>query len=150
MDMAMKGESGSTDTLSTLPLVACCAVAVVVLIAAMKHAAGGVSPEIEELTSFCSELLENAERNLTRMSEDGRIYLNPGWTELAAEIEMPENVPGDISSLVIVRILGRAEFSLPIYGDVSSCSEVVSSAEPFIFVEGGVRLPGELIAEAGR
>jgi hypothetical protein len=145
----MIGESGSTDTLSTLPLVACCAVAVVVLIAAMGRAAGGGSPQTEELTSFCNELIENAEENLTGMSEDGRLYLNPGWTELAAKIVIPEN-SGGVASLLVVRILGKGEFLFPLSGNISGCSDVVSATEPFMLVEDGVRLPGELIAEAGR
>lgn len=149
----MRSEAdGATDVLSSLPIIACCIFAVMVLVAAIGQTAvsrydGDGEAAMEE---SCRGLLAEAAKTLTERSEDGRRYLDKDWRERAAGMSPPESSPEGVSTAITVRLLGEEPSEFPLSGNISVCREIFSASAPILLVSEGTCIPGEIIARAGR
>jgi len=140
--------AGTTDVLSSLPIIACCIFAVMMLVAAIGQSAGRDGRE--GLEGPCGELLDEALRNLTAQSEDGRRYLYMDWEERAGALRPAECSDALLTSSIEVRLLGVNSSELILHGNLSSCREVFSEGAPVLLVSGRCTIPGEIVARVGR
>ena len=144
------GAEGATDALSSLPIIACCVFAVMVLVAAIGQTEpDGFASRGGFMEDSCGDLLGEALDLLTERSEDGRRYLDGDWMEHAADTPLPESSVDGASYAVAVRLLGEEAAEFPLNGNISGCSEVFSESAPVMLVSGGVHIPGEVIARVG-
>ena len=149
----MKNDTqGATDVLSSLPIIACCIFAVMVLVAAIGQAAGGRFGRTEDggMDESCEALLEEALRNMTVRSEDGRRYLDGDWAKRAPLVSAPNIQDTPLSSAIEVRLLGAPSCEYTLSGNMSICSEVFSASTPVLLITGGICVPGEIVARVGR
>jgi len=147
---AMKNdEHGTTDVLSSLPIIACCIFAVMILVAAIGQSAGGRGKD-EGLSDSCNALLEQALKNMTVRSEDGRHYLDKDWRERAAILAPVGSEEGTVSSAIEVRLLGENTSMTGLSGNIGGCRESFSASAPVLLITGNICIPGEIIARVGR
>jgi len=143
---------GTTDVLSSLPIIACCIFAVMVLVAAIGQAAGGRFGRTGDggMEESCEALLEEALRNMTVRSEDGRRYLDGDWGKRAPLVPAPNFQDTSMSSAIEVRLLGAPSCEFLLSGNMSSCLEVYSASAPVLLITGGICVPGEIVVRVGR
>ena len=150
---AMKEDAhGTTDVLSSLPIIACCISAVMVLVAAIGQAAGGRFGRIGDdgMDESCEALLEQALRNMTIRSDDGRRYLDGDWSKRAPLVSALNFQDTSMSSAIEVRLLGAPSCEFLLSGNTSICLEVYSASAPVLLITGGICVPGEVVARVGR
>jgi hypothetical protein len=143
-----KDDRGATDVLSSLPIIACCIFAVMVLVAAIGQSAKGHDGQ-SEIGKSCNALLEEALSNMTVRSEDGRLYLDLDWSDRAGDLPAARYQDSPLSSAIEVRLLGANSSVFALSGNLSSCNEVFSASAPVLFVSGGHCIPGEIVARVG-
>lgn len=145
------GAEGATDVLSSLPIIACCIIAVMVLVAAIGQTSGNgyEGGGGAALDDSCAALLDETLNLLTERSEDGRRYLDADWRGRAVDVPLPESPIEGASYAVTVRLLGERDTECSLSGNISACSEVFSESAPVMLVSGGVCIPGDIIARVG-
>lgn len=144
-------ERGSTDVLSSLPLIACCTVAVMVLLAAIGHSAGGGSAEGgEALGDICEAFLEGALDLLTDSSPEGKRYLYSDWQSRAAGLSAFMKDQEALSFTITVIMLGAEPQERELQGNTAVCTEVTADSAPILSMRSGWCTPGEIVAKVGR
>jgi hypothetical protein len=146
-----RSDSAATDILSSLPIIACCIVSVMILVGVLAHttSGGSIVSKGGALDEECHRILSTTLKVLTSESEDGRRFIAHDWEVRLRSMEFhPEDGP-DVSLSIEVRLFRLAPFEIAVAGSISSCQEVRSAAEPVILVDQGRLVPGEIIVKVG-
>jgi hypothetical protein len=148
----MRSESAATDILSSLPVIACCIVSVMILVGTFSHATarGSSDSEGKALIEECKRILTTALGHLTSLSQDGRRYIANDWEGRLKDVDFGTETTRDASIAIQVRLFGLTPYELELAGNISMCKEVRSASEPVILIDQGRLIPGEIIAEVGR
>ncbi|HUW42804.1 MAG TPA: hypothetical protein VMW02_01060 [Thermoplasmata archaeon] len=147
----IRSENAATDVLSSLPVIACCIVSVMMLMGAFSHAlAGGYrDSESKALVEECQRILSTTLLHLTS-ARDGRRYIAHDWEDRLKGIDFNPEAGRDASASIEVRLFDHAPYELALTGNTSMCQEVRSASEPVILINHGRLNPGEIIVRAGR
>jgi len=145
-------ENAATDVLSSLPIIACCIVSVMILMGTFSHAMAGGSGDSEgkALIEECQRILSTALGHLTSESQDGRRYIAHDWEDRLKSIDLDPETERDASASIEVRLINQAPYELALAGNISMCQEVRSASEPVILIDHGRLIPGEIIVKVGR
>jgi hypothetical protein len=148
----MESEDAATDVLSSLPIIACCIVSVMILMGTFAHAMSGGSGNSEgkALLEECQRILSMASGHLTSESQDGRRYIAHDWEDRLKGIDFNLETWQDAAASIEVRLFNQAPYELPLTGSISMCQEVRSASEPVILIDRGRLNPGEIIVKVGR
>lgn len=146
-----RSENAASDVLSSLPVIACCIVSVMILVGVFANtmAVGSSDSKGGALDEECQRVLSLVLRALTSESEDGRRYIAHDWEIKLRSMEFDSDGRLDSSASIEVRLFRLATFELAVAGDISSCQEVRSASEPMILIDHGRLVPGEIIAKVG-
>lgn len=144
------GSFGSTDTISALPMIACCIVASMTVVFVFETS---ISDENQEqsniLPDICQELLACAIEKMTQSSFENFLYLLPDWQNNAAQINSSVLIEKGISASIIVNILGLNHSEFVISGDFSLCRVKYHLSEPVLFAVEEYRIPAEIGVTVG-
>ena len=148
----IRSENAATDVLSSLSVIACCIVSVMMLLGVFAHSMTGESSGSEGnvLLGECQNILSTALGHLTSESQDGRRYISHDWENRLKVIDFDLKIGLDTSASVEVRLFNKLPFELALVGNISSCGEVRSASEPVILIADGRLNPGEIIVKVGR
>jgi len=148
----IRSENAATDVLSSLPIIACCIVSVMILMGVFAHAMAGGSGDSEgkALIEECQRILSTALGHLTSESQDGRRYIAHDWEGRLKSIDFGLETRRDASVSIEVRLFDHAPYESALTGNVSMCQEVRSASEPVILIDHGRLNPGEIIVKVGR
>jgi len=148
----IRSENAATDVLSSLPIIACCIVSVMILMGVFSHTMAGGSGDSggKALIEECQRILSTALGHLTSESQDGRRYIAHDWVDRLEGIDLDMETGRDASASIEVRLFDRAPYELALTGDISICQEVRSASEPVILIDHGRLIPGEIIVKVGR
>ena len=152
MCIMTRSDDASTDVLSSLPIIACCVVSVMILLVSFSHAMsrGSSGSGSDALAEECRRIISLAFGELTSESQDGRRYLANDWADRLTDIEFFPETPLGESASIELRLFDHAASEFPLAGNVSSCPEVRTISEPVILVDRGRAFPGEMIVKVGR
>lgn len=147
----MRSDGATTDVLSSLPMIACCIVAVMVLIAAITSvvARQSASNESDHLSEDCRRLISEVMNAVTSEASDGRRYLAHDWQARVPGLAPDLSLDPGVSACIEVRVLGLLPWECTFAGNISECSEVRTLIEPVLIVDGQNCVPGELTAKVG-
>jgi hypothetical protein len=145
-------ESAATDILSSLPIIACCIISVMILVGSFGHAMsrGFIDRDSGALDESCNRLLSAAMGLLTSGADDGLRYLAQDWCDRLKDNDVGIAVGPGASASIVVRVLGQAQSEFSLVGDTSLCDELRSASAPVLLVSGGKVSPGEVMALVGR
>jgi hypothetical protein len=148
----IRSENAATDVLSSLPIIACCIVSVMILMGTFSHAMAGGSGDSEGkvLLEECERILSVALGHLTSESQDGRRYIAHDWEGRLEGIDFGLEIGRSTSASIEVRLFDQAPYELALAGNISMCQEVRSASEPVILIDNGRLNPGEMIVKVGR
>lgn len=147
----IRSRAATTDVMSSLPLIGCCVVAVMVLLAAIGQDAARTAHNDESISldEGCSMLLSKVLGLLTSVADDGVRYLTPDWKARMISLQSEATSGPEMPSSIIVRVFNSGESKFSISGNISLCRDVKSSSEPVLLVTSGDRIPGEIIVMVG-
>jgi hypothetical protein len=148
----IRSENAATDVLSSLPIIACCVVSVMMLMGAFSHAMAGGSGDSgsKALLEECRRILSAALGHLATESQDGRRYIAHDWEDRLKGVDFDLEARLDASASIEVRLFDKAPYELVLAGNISMCQEVRSASEPMILIDHGRLNPGEIIVKVGR
>ena len=147
----IRSENAATDVLSSLPVIACCIVSVMILVGVFAYTTAGGPGRSESgaLDDECQGILSTALKYLTSESDDGRRYIAHDWEVRLRSMEFDSDDRLDVSASIEVRLFRLATFEMAVAGDISACREVRSASEPVILVDHGRLVLGEIIVKVG-
>ena len=141
-------DSGTTDTISSLPIIACGVVSVMVLLEAMAIVSPSQVSE-ESLISHARYILDNALTRLTEQSEGGRRFLFNDFELRIKVLMFSLKIEDGISSSLEVRLLNELASTFKISGDVKLTNQRVTIGAPVLYMKGGAPYPAEIIVVVG-
>jgi hypothetical protein len=148
----IRSENAATDVLSSLLVIACCIVSVMILMGTFAHAMAGGSGDSEGkvLIEECQHILSTALGHLTSESQDGMRYIAHDWESRLKSIDFDTEAGRGASASIEIRLFDHAPYELVLTGNISMCKEVRSASKPIILIDDGRLNPGEIIVKVGR
>jgi len=136
---------GTTDTISSLALVACCVISAMVLISSISYAFGKErDSKLRLLTESGSALFKRLLDSLTEIGCDGIRYLRCNWEDALSKFTESEGDDPNISCTITVRIFQRPDFVLTIGSESRHSSMTKDFAAPALLITGHSCLPTEI------
>ena len=137
--------AGSTDTISTLPMIACCMIAAMTLVAALGTSITGDEDNAsDQLSRICRESLDEVIGKIAMPSLDHLLYLLPDWQNRTSQLNFSSLIENGVSISIIVKIVRAKDCVLYISGDMESCEMRRFQSEPGLLAVGEKRIPAEI------